>query len=124
MAQGTRVSGNLCYNNDYVDFFPEVDHGPYLVDNNLLLSGFSIKDWSEGGAYVHNLIAGMVSRAHRQGPRLILSRIQHNTQEVSVSRGATTDGIIISFVVLVASPRSRKTGTWPMMQLTRVQAMG
>jgi len=63
MAQGTRVSGNLCYENDYVDFFPEVDHGPYLADNNLLLSGFAIKDWSQGGAYVHNLIAGLVSRA-------------------------------------------------------------
>src|SRR6202035_4779807 len=70
MAQGTRITRNLCYSNDYVDFFPEVNHGPYLVDNNLFLSEFSIKDWSEGGAYAYNLIAGMVSRAaqNRQTP--------------------------------------------------------
>jgi len=63
MAQGTRVSRNLLYQNDYVDFFPEVDHGPYLVENNFLLSTHSIKDYSEGGAYIHNLIAGSVSCA-------------------------------------------------------------
>lgn len=63
MAQGTRVSSNLVYDNDYVDFFPEVNHGPYVVDNNFLLSAFSIKDWSEGGSYVHNLINGLVSVA-------------------------------------------------------------
>jgi hypothetical protein len=62
MAQGARVSGNRCYQNDFVDLFVEVDHGPYLVDNNSLLSGFSVKDWSEGGAYVHNLVRGLLSR--------------------------------------------------------------
>lgn len=66
MAQGTRVSGNLVYGNDYVDFFPEVSHGPYLVDNNLFLSPFAIKDWSEGGRYAHNLITGLVSRAAQE----------------------------------------------------------
>jgi len=37
MAQGTRVAGNLFYNND-LDAFFEVDHGPYLVENNLFMS--------------------------------------------------------------------------------------
>jgi hypothetical protein len=63
MAQGTRVSANLFLENDYVDFFPEVNHGPYLVDHNLFLSAYSLKDWSEGGAYAHNLFAGLLSRA-------------------------------------------------------------
>jgi hypothetical protein len=35
MAQGTRVSKNLMYNNDLEDLFMEVNHGPTLVDNNL-----------------------------------------------------------------------------------------
>ena len=35
MAQGTRVTGNLCYDSADQDLFVEVDHGPYLVDNNL-----------------------------------------------------------------------------------------
>lgn len=58
MAQGTRISKNLYYNNDWQDLFFEVNHGPYLVDNNLLLSAKSIATQSEGGAFVHNLIAG------------------------------------------------------------------
>ena len=38
MAQGTRVSGNLFHDNPSEDLFVEVDHGPFLVDNNLFLS--------------------------------------------------------------------------------------
>jgi hypothetical protein len=38
----------------------EVNHGPFLVDNNLLLSSRSLLDMSEGGAYVHNLITGKI----------------------------------------------------------------
>jgi len=60
MAQGTRVSGNLFHDNAAEDLFVEVDHGPFLVDNNLLLSGVSLLDMSEGGAYVHNLLTGRI----------------------------------------------------------------
>ncbi len=58
MAQGTRVSGNLFHENASEDLFVEVDHGPFVVDNNLFLSGTSLLDMSEGGAYAHNLFAG------------------------------------------------------------------
>lgn len=58
MTQGTRVSANLFYNNDREDFFSEVNHGPYLVDNNILLSPHSFRLQSQGGAFVHNLIGG------------------------------------------------------------------
>jgi hypothetical protein len=60
MTQGTRVSRNLVYNNDIEDLFVEVNHGPYIVDNNLLLSPFAIRAQSQGGAYIHNLIGGKV----------------------------------------------------------------
>jgi hypothetical protein len=60
MAQGTRITGNLCYNNDTDDLFVEVDHGPFLVDNNLFLSTISLFDMSEGGAYAHNLMTGQI----------------------------------------------------------------
>jgi len=60
MAQGTRITGNLLYDNTTDDLFAEVNHGPYLVDNNLFLSELSLRDWSEGGAYVHNLFAGKI----------------------------------------------------------------
>jgi len=61
MAQGTRVSRNLFHDNAGQDLFVEVNHGPFLVDNNLFLSGVSLLDMSEGGAYVHNLFAGKIT---------------------------------------------------------------
>ena len=60
MAQGTRITGNLLYDNTTDDLFVEVDHGPFLVDNNLFLSGVSLHDMSEGGAYAHNLMTGRI----------------------------------------------------------------
>jgi len=60
MAQGTRITGNLCYDNSTEDLYMEVDHGPYLVDNNLFLSDTCFWDMSEGGAFAHNLILGEI----------------------------------------------------------------
>jgi len=73
MAQGTHVSGNLLYLNDE-DAFVEVDHGPFVLDNNISLSPLSLIDNSQGGAYVHNLFAGAVKLLppdSRQTPFLI-----------------------------------------------------
>jgi len=69
MAQGTRVTGNLLHDNSK-DLFMEVDHGPFLIDHNLFLSGNSLQDWSQGGAYVHNLFAGSLGfrKERRQTP--------------------------------------------------------
>ncbi len=77
MAQGTRISSNVCYNNEYADFFAEVDHGPYMVDNNVFLSG--ILSMSQGGAYVHNLIAGKVIIKRDPG-RYTPYHLAHSTQ--------------------------------------------
>lgn len=61
-TQGTRISSNLYYNNNR-DLFIEVSHGPYIVDNNILASEYALDNFSQGGAYVNNLIAGkMVQR--------------------------------------------------------------
>ncbi|HSA97068.1 MAG TPA: right-handed parallel beta-helix repeat-containing protein, partial [Acidobacteriota bacterium] len=60
MAQGTRVSGNLFHDNQAEDLFMEVDHGPFVVDNNIFLSARSVLNVSQGGAYVHNLMAGEI----------------------------------------------------------------
>lgn len=60
MTQGTRVSANLLYSNDLEDLFLEVNHGPYVVDNNIMLSPVSVRNQSQGGAYTHNLFAGAV----------------------------------------------------------------
>jgi hypothetical protein len=60
MTQGTRVSQNLFYDNDWEDLFLEVNHGPFVVDNNIFLSPAAIRTQSEGGAFVQNLIAGTI----------------------------------------------------------------
>lgn len=61
MAQGARVTRNLLHDNNVSeDLFMEVNHGPFLIDNNLFLSGRSLFDMSQGGAYVHNLFAGRI----------------------------------------------------------------
>lgn len=67
MAQGTRVSRNLFHDNAGQDLFVEVNHGPFLVDNNLFLSPVSVLDMSEGGAYVHNLFAGRITNRPEPG---------------------------------------------------------
>jgi len=79
MTQGTRVTGNLLHDNGPAeDLFVEVNHGPFLVDNNLLLSRTSIFDMSEGGAYVHNLFAGNI-RSRPENGRLTPYLQPHGT---------------------------------------------
>ncbi|MHC4645128.1 MAG: right-handed parallel beta-helix repeat-containing protein [Planctomycetota bacterium] len=83
MAQGTRITGNLCYNNSTDDFFSEVNHGPYVVDNNLFLSNTALHNMSHGGAYVHNLAAGLTRArtASRKTPYLK----EHSTEVAGLS---------------------------------------
>jgi len=70
-AQGTRITGNLLYENQKPEFakqlrggmmsqdiFVEVSHGPTLIDNNILLSDVSLRMATQGVAMVHNLICG------------------------------------------------------------------
>ncbi|MFY9939334.1 MAG: hypothetical protein WAK33_20800, partial [Silvibacterium sp.] len=62
MAQGTHVHANLFHDNQKdEDLMVEVDHGPFLVDNNIFLSGTSQRIVSQGGAYAHNLFCGRVN---------------------------------------------------------------
>jgi hypothetical protein len=58
-TQGTRVSRNVFHDNNR-DLFVEVSHGPYLVEHNILASPAALEVWSQGGAFVHNLICGTV----------------------------------------------------------------
>ena len=58
-TQGTRVSRNLLYGNNR-DLFVEVSHGPYLVDHNIFGSKASLEVFSQGGAFVNNLVCGTV----------------------------------------------------------------
>ncbi|HET6484692.1 MAG TPA: right-handed parallel beta-helix repeat-containing protein, partial [Actinoplanes sp.] len=59
-TQGTRISRNVYYRNSR-DLFVEVSHGPYLVEHNILGSAVSLENFSQGGAFVHNLVCGTVA---------------------------------------------------------------
>jgi len=83
MAQGTRVSANLLYNNRAEDLFVEVNHGPYLVDNNIFLSANALSDWSQGGAFLHNLLTGNI-RLHPQGRQTPYHK-EHSTEIAGLS---------------------------------------
>ncbi len=65
MSQGTRVTQNLCYGSfSRDDIHVEVNHGPFVIDNNWFLSTGSrecILDGSQGGAFVHNCFAGIIT---------------------------------------------------------------
>lgn len=56
-AQGTRLSRNVYHHNSR-DLFVEVSHGPYLVEHNIFGSPASLELFSQGGAFVNNLICG------------------------------------------------------------------
>jgi len=60
MAQGSRVSGNLFFDNLDQNVFMEVNHGPYLLDNNIFL-GSALRNWSQGGAYCYNILPGAIT---------------------------------------------------------------
>lgn len=58
-TQGTRISRNVYHHNSR-DLFVEVSHGPYLADHNLFGSKASVESFSQGGAFVNNLLAGTI----------------------------------------------------------------
>ncbi|MBP3340019.1 MAG: right-handed parallel beta-helix repeat-containing protein [Lachnospiraceae bacterium] len=59
-VQGIRVSSNIYVNNNR-DFFIEVTHGPYLVDNNIFADEYTFDNAAQGGAYVNNLVCGFLN---------------------------------------------------------------
>lgn len=84
MSQGVRVAGNLLYKNDQEDLFVEVNHGPALVDNNVFLSPIAIRNQSEGFAYVHNLIGGIICNYPEPG-RFTPYHLPHSTAIAGLS---------------------------------------
>ena len=84
MTQGTRVTRNLLYDNGSEDLFTEVNHGPSMVDNNICLTKNSLKDHSQGGAFVHNLFAGAIEHTGKS-PRKTPYHKAHSTEIAGLS---------------------------------------
>jgi alpha-L-arabinofuranosidase len=79
MAQGTHVTSNLFHDNQSEDLFVEVDHGPFVVDNNVLASKTSLHVNSQGGAFAHNLLCGGVN-LHQYDGRMTPFMKPHSTE--------------------------------------------
>ncbi|MNK57910.1 hypothetical protein D3C87_769760 [compost metagenome] len=77
MAQGAHIKNNLMHENDH-DIFLEVNHGPMLVSNNVLLSKTNLLMNSSGAAFVHNIFAGTMSVINYDG-RLTPFHLPHAT---------------------------------------------
>ena len=107
MAQGTRVSKNLLYNNDLEDLFMEVDHGPTLVDNNLLMSVNGIRTQSQGAAFVHNLIAGQLRMWPEPG-RFTPYHLPHSTEVAGLSTIFSGDDRYYNNIFLGNGPELNK----------------
>jgi hypothetical protein len=103
MAQGTRVSKNLMYNNDLEDLFMEVNHGPTLIDNNLFLSEVGIVTQSQGGAVVHNLIAGLVAMWPEPN-RFTPYHLPHSTEITGLSTVFSGDYRFLNNIFLGVGP--------------------
>lgn len=85
-TQGTRVSRNLFYNNNR-DIFVEVSHGPYVVDNNILAAEYSIQNYSQGGAYINNLIKG----------KMVMSKVLDRSTPYHVPHSTDIKGFSVVF---------------------------
>jgi hypothetical protein len=62
MTQGTQISQNLFFENLTVDVWFEVNHGPFIMDRNALLSSTSLRDQSQGGVFAANLFGGRIEK--------------------------------------------------------------
>lgn len=77
-AQGARLSRNVYYANNR-DLFVEVSHGPYLVEHNVFGSRVAFESFSQGGAFVHNLVCGTI-RLEKVMDRATPYHRPHSTQ--------------------------------------------
>ncbi|MDA3923222.1 MAG: malectin domain-containing carbohydrate-binding protein [Kiritimatiellae bacterium] len=103
MGQGARITGNLLHDNSN-DMMFEMNHGPMLIDNNILLSGNSVLDASGGGAYVHNLIRGSqniwAELSHRKTPAFK----PHSTDVIDDPHPANEFGALDGRIARFADP--------------------
>lgn len=87
-AQGIRISGNLLYNNSWMDFHLEVSHGPHIIDNNCFLSDLNLWNISTGSAFINNLFAGQICKG-TENERFTPYHYPHSTKVAGIM---TTQG--------------------------------
>ena len=107
MTQGTRVAGNLLHDNGREDIrwrenweavvpggesdlFIEVNHGPFMIDNNIFLSPYSVNNRSQGVVFAHNVFAGAF-RIVAHDERLTPYHKAHSTEIIDLHDNPSGD---------------------------------
>lgn len=119
MAQGARITRNLCHDNDLEDLFLEVNHGPNVVDRNVFLSAVSLNNMSQGSAFVQNVFSGKLRSTadpNRETPSLKPHSTQfHKSQTITGGDDRFYNNLVVDHIGLeraCAACRDALTGDW------------
>ena len=88
--QGTRITGNVIYNTQTENIFLEMDHGPTLIDNNILI-GQGIRSNSEATVFAHNLFVDCLHNYNPDINRRSQYYKPHTTIEAGRKQGVPHD---------------------------------
>jgi alpha-N-arabinofuranosidase len=88
--QGIRITGNVIYNTEAANVFLEMNHGPILVDNNILV-GQPTRSNSEATVFAHNLFVDCGYEYSQDIKRRSQFYKPHTTQGVGSKTGTAQD---------------------------------
>jgi hypothetical protein len=88
--QGIRITRNIIYNTQAATVFLEMDHGPTLVDNNVLI-GQPVRSNSEATVFAHNLFVDCGYDYSPDTGRRSGYYTPHTTKVVAVKTGTAQD---------------------------------
>jgi len=88
--QGIRITGNVIYNTQAATVFLEMDHGPTLVDNNILI-GNEVRSNSEATVFVHNMFVDCGYQYNPDTKRRSAYYTPHTTKAVGRKSGTAQD---------------------------------
>lgn len=88
--QGVRISRNVIYNTEAATVFLEMNHGPTVVDNNVLV-GNSVRSNSEATVFAHNLFVDCPYEYHPDVNRRSQYFKPHTTQTAGRKTGTARD---------------------------------
>jgi hypothetical protein len=88
--QGTRITRNIIYNTEAATVFLEMDHGPTLVDNNILV-GQSVRSNSEATVFAHNVFVDCAYEYTPDTERRSQYYKPHTTEVVGRKTGTAQD---------------------------------
>jgi len=88
--QGIRITRNVIYNTEAATVFLEMDHGPTLVDNNVLI-GKEVRSNSEATVFAHNLFVDCPYEYHPDVNRRSQYFQPHTTKLAGRKTGTAQD---------------------------------